>query len=187
MKKASLLPLLFACALLAACPAPEGNKAGSNNGSHANNSANGGGQPVRQDVNVNVNANASVGPARTREDRTVTVVVFYDPDNADQPAISFTPEKLKVTKLVGHKVRFHVFNNLDVNIKRMTIRFKTTDPLEGGDLELTDIPPGDDKYGRTNRIKPATAAGVYRYGGEAIGDDDKRLAYVDPEIIINDR
>lgn len=182
MKKASLLTML-AVALFTACqsyPPVNGNaNLNQNQSQNRNGTAN---------VNVNANANVNPGltPTRSTEDRAVTVIVYYD-EKTDKPTMVIAPPVIKLLKAKDQRLRVHVFNNLDVDIKELVIKFKTVDPLEGGpdDLKVMDIAAGDDKVGKTRKIKPTAADGVYKYGADAFGADGAKLASVDPEVVIN--
>lgn len=181
MKRMLPMLLLLSIGFASGCPRPDTPNANANSNSQpANRSASLNG-------NLNTNVNGGSDPTlgnilRSREDRTVTITVFAD--DAGRIQITVCPDTIKLSKGRGQRLRFHVFNNTDVNIKEVVIAFKTEDPMDG-DFRITDIPAGGDKNTSVRRIKGAAAPKGYNYGIRVYDSTSTApIAELDPEVVI---
>jgi hypothetical protein len=172
MTKRTLLALLLLLpALSPGCAKPD------TPNSNGANTANVG----RQGSNANT-ADSLNTLVRTKEDKSVAVVVYHD--GAGAPKILLVPDPIKLSKGKGQKLRFHVFNDTDVAFSRVQFTF-AEDPFDGG-FDITDITAGDDRGAPTRRIKPAAALKKYKYAIKVYGPDPTQppIVELDPEVEI---
>ncbi|HEX7176525.1 MAG TPA: hypothetical protein VF240_14765 [Pyrinomonadaceae bacterium] len=134
---------------------------------------------IRQEnANVNSNANNTIAPAlHTKEDKTVALIIGEDA--AGKLQIFVAPEDIKLLKSKNQKLRFHVFNNTEVDLKEVVITFVTENPMDGN-FTVGDIKAGNDKNSSTQKIKTGVADGKYVYGIKAIGNTSP-----DPVAVMN--
>jgi hypothetical protein len=135
---------------------------------------------IRQEnanVNDNVNNNIVPPPLRTKEDKSVALIIAED--DAGKLQIFVAPEDVKLLKPQNQKLRFHVFNNTKVDIREVVITFVTENPMDG-DFKIGDIKAGHDNSSPTFRIKGGAAAGKYVYGIKAFA-----ATSTDPVAVMN--
>lgn len=182
MKRPLPLLLLLALACAAGCE-PKKDTPNANANMNTNRNANVG---VRQeDANVNVNANNTIAPAlRSREDKSVAIHIVEDTSGKLQILVS--PEDVKLSRSRNQRLRFHIFNNTEVDLREVVITFVTGNPLDG-EFNVGDIRAGDDKSSPTRRIKTGAADGKYVYGIKAIGNTSTEPVAVmnSPEVEIS--
>ncbi|HYN86175.1 MAG TPA: hypothetical protein VER32_13090 [Pyrinomonadaceae bacterium] len=186
MKKPFFLPLVVAVALTAGCPDPASNNAPG--GGNAAKNASDGNRVSTQDVNVNANVNAdqTVSPvAANKEDKTVVVVVFDDASG--KRMILAAPDKLQLRAARNERLDFIVVNNLDDVLTNLKIEFTGSNgnPMEGVDLDFSNIPAGGSQQGRTGKIRDTATAGSYKYAVSTNVAAGPSPTPLDPEIIIN--
>lgn len=185
LKRTLPLLLLLALACAAGCK-PETETSNTNSNTNRNAGANVGNRQTDANANanigVNANANAntdnSVAPVlHAREDRSVAI--FISEDGSGKLQISVSPEDIKLLKPKNQRLRFHVFNNTDVDLREVVITFVTENPMDG-DFKIGDIKAGNDKNSVTRRIRGDAAAGKYTYGLKAFGNTS-----ADPVAVMN--
>lgn len=187
LKRTLPLLLLLALACAAGCK-PETETSNTNSNTNRNAGANVGNRQT--DANANANANVSVNAnsnsnteypvapiLHAREDRSVAI--FIGEDSSGKLQISVSPEDIKLLKPKNQRLRFHVFNNTDVDIKEVVITFVSENPMDG-DFKIGDIKAGHDKNSLTRKIKGDAAAGKYTYGLKAFGNTS-----ADPVAVMN--
>ena len=178
-KRTLPLLLLLALACAAGCEpkkdTPNAN-ANTNATMNANTKANVGTR--QEDVNVNVNANNTIAPPlHTKEDKSVALIIGEDASGKLQIFVS--PESVKLLKSKNQKLRFHVFNNTEVDLKEVVITFVTENPMDG-DFKVGDIKAGNDRSSPTYKIRSGAADGKYVYGIKAFGSTS-----ADPVAVMN--
>lgn len=163
MTKRTLRPLLLLALACASGCEPKPDTPNANANMNANTKANVGTR--QEDVNANVNANNTVAPTlHTKEDKSVALIIGEDASGKLQIFVS--PESVKLLKSKNQKLRFHVFNNTEVDLREVVITFVTQNPMDG-DFKIGDIKAGNDKSSPTLRIKGDAATGSYTYGLKA--------------------
>ena len=174
MKRTLPLLLLLALACAAGCEAKK-DTPNQNANVNTNTAPYGGGiRQTNTNLNANVNANANANTdnplapvLHTKDDKSVAIIIGEDA--AGKLQIFVSPEDIKLFKSKNQKLRFHVFNNTEVDLKEVVITFVTENPMEG-DFKIGDIKAGHDTSSPTHKIKGAAAAGSYTYGIKAIGN-----------------
>lgn len=177
MKKRPLLALLLMLPIIShGCTKSDDNTAqnGGANYSNANRPAAG--------ANTNSNGSTDSLTPRTKEDKSIAVVVYHD--GAGATRILVVPDPIKLSKGKGQKLRFHVFNDTDVNFSKVEFAF-ADDPFDGA-LNVGAVAAGDDEGGATRRIKAAAAFKKYKYSIKVFGPDPTKppIAELDPEVEI---
>jgi hypothetical protein len=172
MKRTLPLLLLLALACAAGCEPKKDTNMNAN--TNANAKTNVGNR--QDDVNANVN-NTIAPPPHTREDKSVAIIITEDA--AGKLQILVSPEGVKLLKSKNQKLRFHVFNNTEVDLKEVVITFVTQNPMDG-DFKVGDIKAGNDKSSPTHRIKGDAATGSYVYGLKGFDNTSP-----DPVVVMN--
>lgn len=178
MTKRMLLALLLLLpALSSGCAKPDTPNANGANASNAN----------RQTANANYSANANTTDpvntiVRSKEDRSVAVVVYSD--GSGTPKVLLVPDPIKLSKLKNQKLRFHVFNNTEIEFSKVEFTF-AEDPFDGG-FGITGIPAGDDENDTPRKIKAGAALKKYKYTIKVYGPDPTGppIVELDPEVEI---
>jgi hypothetical protein len=175
MKRKLPLLLLLALACATGCE-PKKDTPNTNANMNTNTKTNVG---IRQeDANANVNANNTISPAiHSREDKSVALIIGEDA--AGKLQIFVAPEDVKLLKSKNQKLRFHVFNNTEVDLREVVITFVTANPMDG-DFKIGDIRAGHDNSSPTYKIRSGAADGKYVYGIKAFG-----ATSTDPVAVMN--
>jgi len=173
MKRTLPLLLLLTLACAAGCE-PKKETPNMNANTNANAKSNTG---VRQE-DVNANANNTISPSlHTKEDKSVAIIITEDASGKLQFLVA--PEAIKLSKSKNQKLRFHVFNNTEVDLKEVVITFVTANPMEG-EFKVGDIKAGNDKSSPTHKIKGDAATGTYVYGLKGFDNVSP-----DPVVVMN--
>ena len=176
MKRTLPLLLLLSLACATGCE-PKKDTPNANANANTNTKTNVGIRQEDANVNGNTNNNIVPPPLRTKEDKSVALTIGEDA--AGKLQIFVSPEDIKLLKSKNQRLRFHVFNNSEVDLKEVVITFATANPLDG-DFTVGDIKAGDDKNSSTRRIRTGAADGKYVYGIKAFG-----ATSTDPVAVMN--
>ena len=180
MKRTLLALLLLLPALTSGCEKAPQTDNGNGNRPLANTSLNANGA----NANVNANTSDSLTPLIpfSKEDKSVAVVVYADGGGALKVLVA--PDPIKLSKGKGQKLRFHVFNDTDVDFSKVDFVF-AENPFDGT-FTITDIKAGDDEGDATKRIKAAAPEKKYKYTIKVYGTANPTtpIAELDPEVEI---
>lgn len=174
MKRALFWLLVLSVTCSAACQPPDGKGGGGNSYN----------QPVNGNTNQPVNGNSNGGPgaaSRDKDDKAVAVIVRPTASGGVDVLLSQNEIKLKKDK---RKLRFVVINNLEDEIGRVEITFKTTDPFDGPPpFKTGQVKAGEE---RATQARRATGpVGVYPYNVTVYAADNTTvLKSIDPQVEI---
>lgn len=173
MKRVLLLLLLpLSVALSFGCPSPRND----NNANAANMKV------MNANGVTNDNRDEGLVAPRDKDDKTVAVIVYYDKAKAIK--ILVVPDPIRVWRKNNHKLRFHAFNNLDVDIRGINFTFGT-DPFDGTDkFDIRDIKAGDDDRGKTRRVKddPTLDTKSFKYTITVTLANGEMVPPLDPQV-----
>jgi hypothetical protein len=181
MKRTLPLLLLLALACAAGCE-PKKDSTDTNANMKPNSNSNVGNRQTDANVNANVGVNANtdttIAPTlHTKEDKSVAIIITEDGSGKLQFLVS--PYKITLSKKKNQKLRFHVFNNTEVDLKEVVITFVGENPFDGA-FKVGDIKAGHDKSSSTYKIRDGAAVGTYTYHLKALDN-----ASPDPVVVLN--
>ena len=140
---------------------------------------------VAQNENLISNVNAvptpeTEGLVRNPQNKAVLITVNQTDKGVE---IDVSPDKIKLSKGKGQRLRFYCFNNLDQDLGKVEVVF-TSGPFEGGAIETGTVPSGMEAHTSFRRIRQDAEPGNYKYSVRVTISGVKEPVVLDPDVEI---